>query len=331
MNETATPPAPIFSPETTKAELTLALSKEGLIYQNLLQQGELVKFTKDNLAEVPTPLTSLRKVKKQFGEMKNPYTESWQGWNEAKKSLVDPVDELIKKKEGEYRKVHAEVEAENKKIADEKQRVDTIALAIDTFFLDQSQVIAAATTTQQLVSIEKLIGSHNGNKSKYQEFLPDLIKKSEELTPLIKKQKQHIKDLEESKQKEFDALKSGNDQAVLDAREAQEAITQKIDEGKIVAQETAINMAAAPTQGSYSGSSYQIPTATKKARRSSWKAEIINKEVAMKKSSHLLRVELDPEKISDSIKTLKEAGVLKDENSPYEVNGIKYYLDKSFI
>ena len=51
MNNDTTVVAPMQSPEIVKAELTLALSKEGLAYQTLLQECENVIFTNDNLNE----------------------------------------------------------------------------------------------------------------------------------------------------------------------------------------------------------------------------------------------------------------------------------------
>ena len=67
---TTTPPLSI---EVTKAELTLALSKEGLAYQKLLQDGENLKFTKDNLVEEGASLKTLRTVKKKLEDTENPY------------------------------------------------------------------------------------------------------------------------------------------------------------------------------------------------------------------------------------------------------------------
>ena len=52
-NETTTT---ALTPEIVKAQLTVALSKEGLAYQNLLQACENVTFTKDNLNEERTVL-----------------------------------------------------------------------------------------------------------------------------------------------------------------------------------------------------------------------------------------------------------------------------------
>ena len=192
MTESTTPVAI----DVTKAELTIALSKEGLQYQQLLQEGENLTFTKDKLVEQGASLKKLREVQKKLADKENPYTANWKAWNEARKSLVDPVSDLLKRKENEYRKLALEIEADKKREAEEKERVAGIKTAIDSFFIAQSQAIAGAKTLPELTAIEKIIGSHKANKSRYSEFLPELVAKAELLTPLIKEQKKVIRELE---------------------------------------------------------------------------------------------------------------------------------------
>ena len=146
--------------DLTKAELQLALSKEGLVYQQLLQECENVTFTKDNLNEDRSCLTNLRKVKSSLEKMENPHTAKWKAWNEARKSLADPVGELLNRKVNEFKKLAEEVAEENRKAEAEKQRKAGILAEIDSFFINQSQAIAAATEPSELVRVEKLIGSH---------------------------------------------------------------------------------------------------------------------------------------------------------------------------
>ena len=189
-----------ISPEIVKAELTLSLSKEGLAYQAILQECEDVVFTNDNLNEKRDCLVNLRKVKSKLAAIENPFTERWKNWNTSKKSLADPVDELLGRKESEFKKKAAENAAAEKKIEDEKIRVKSIKDSIDNFFIAQSQAIAGAINPEELVRIEKLIGSHKANSSRYAEFLPIMAEKAANLTDLIKAQKIALKELEGLKQ-----------------------------------------------------------------------------------------------------------------------------------
>lgn len=320
MSELSTTPISI---EVTKAELTLALSKEGLAYQNLLQEGENIKFTKEGLVEQGASLKTLREVQKKLNEQDNPYTANWKAWNEAKKSLVDPITELLNRKVGEYKALALEIENEQKKAAAEKQRVDSIRSAIDNFFLSQSQAVAGAKTLGELTSIEKIIGSHKANKSRYAEFLPELISKAEQLTPLIKQQKETIKKLEAINIVQENAEKSGDDQTVLDSIEAKEELTAKFEDVSIRAQETALNMAI---ENDVVVPEVILPTAPK-PRRSTWEWEVINIKETSKKMPDWVELSPIDEKINNYL-TAKKAEGIKGEDFTFA--GVRFFLKKTY-
>lgn len=310
-----------LTPEIVKAELQLSLSKEGLAYQQLLQECENVVFTRDNLNDERTALVNLRKVKSKLEAFENPFTERWKGWNSAKKSLVDPVAALLTKKEGEYKKIAAELAEEARKAEAEKQRKAGILSAIDTFFIEQSQAIANATDPQELVRIEKLIGSHKANSSRYAEFLSLMAEKAAKLTDLIKEQKEALKKLDALKRAENAAELTGDDQAVLDLREHQEQITAQIEEKREVVQSTAINMAT----NSEVTEVEVIAPAAPKPRRTAVKWMITNEAQATK--CGYMKLVPDEEKIEAYVKSVDKKG-MKDEG--YTAFGIKIYLEKSY-
>ncbi len=320
MSELTTTP---ISAEVTKAELTLSLSKDGLAYQKLLQDGENLKFTKDNLVEQGASLKTLRSVQKKLGDIENPYTANWKAWNEAKKTLLDPVVDVLKRKEAEYRKLALEIEADKKKAEQEKERVSGIKQAIDSFFIAQSQAIAGAKTLEELTGIEKLIGSHKANSSRYAEFLPELVEKASLLTPLIKTQKESIKKLEALKAAENAANEAGDDQAVIDARESQELLTDKIQEMSIKVQEKAIGMA---TKADVVEPEVVMPQSVS-ARRSVWTWEVVDIKETQKKMPNFVDLTPNKEKIDEYLKAKKAEGVSGDE---FTVFGIKFYLKRTF-
>ena len=320
MSELTTTP---ISSEVTKAELTLSLSKDGLAYQKLLQDGENLKFTKDGLVEQGTSLKTLRLVQKKLDEMENPYTANWKLWNSAKKSLTDPVADLLKRKEAEYRTLALEIEADKKKAEQERLRVSGIREAINTFFIGQSQAIAASQTLEELTGIEKLIGSHKANSSRYAEFLPELVEKASLLTPLIKTQKESIKKLEALKAAENAANEAGDDQAVIDARESQELLTDKIQEMSIKVQEKAIGMA---TKADVVEPEVVMPQSVS-ARRSVWTWEVVDIKETQKKMPNFVDLTPNKEKIDEYLKAKKAEGVSGDE---FTVFGIKFYLKRTF-
>ena len=320
MSETTTPVAI----DVTKAELQIALSKEGLQYQQLLQEGENLKFTKDNLVEERDSLKPLRNVKKKLEDKKNPYWEKYKAWNDAKSSLITPVEELLKRKESEISKLALEIEADKKKAEQEKERVSGIKQAIDSFFIAQSQAIAGAKTLGELTAIEKIIGSHKANKARYAEFLPDLVGKAENLIPLIKQQKDNIRKLEAVKEAEAKATESGDDQAVLNAREAQESLQNKFDEVNIKAQEQAVGMA---TRVETVVVPEVVLPAAPKPRRQVWVYESIDINETLKKMPNFVELSLNKEKVDEYLKAKKAEGI---EGEEFTVFGIRFYLSKSF-
>lgn len=320
MSETTTPVAI----DVTKAELQIALSKEGLQYQQLLQEGENLTFTKEGLVEQGASLKTLRSVQKKLGDIENPYTANWKAWNEAKKTLLDPVADVLKRKEAEYRKLALEIEADKKKAEQEKERVSGIKQAIDSFFIAQSQAIAGAKTLGELTAIEKIIGSHKANKARYAEFLPDLVGKAENLTPLIKQQKDNIRKLEAVKEAEAKAAESGDDQAVLNAREAQESLQNKFDEVNIKAQEQAVGMA---TRVETVVVPEVVLPAAPKPRRSVWVFESVDINETLKKMPNFVELSLNKEKVDEYLKAKKAEGI---EGEEFTALGIRFYIQKSF-
>ncbi len=320
MSELTTPVAI----DVTKAELQIALSKEGLQYQQLLQEGENLKFTKDNLVEERDSLKPLRNVKKKLEDKKNPYWEKYKAWNDAKSSLITPVEELLKRKEAELSKLALEIEADKKKAEQEKARVSGIRQAIDSFFIAQSQAIAGAKTLVELTAIEKIIGSHKANKARYAEFLPDLVGKAENLTPLIKQQKDNIRKLEAVKEAEAKAAESGDDQAVLDAREAQESLQNKFDEVNIKAQEQAVGMA---TRVETVVVPEVVLPAAPKPRRQVWTYESTDINETLKKMPNFVDLTLNKEKVDEYLKAKKAEGI---EGEEFTVFGIRFFIQKSF-
>ena len=309
--------------ESVTAQYRLELNKEG--YQSVLQQAEDIVFAKETLQTDGEPLKKLRVIIKKIDELraekKSPYFEAGKVIDQAAKDLTKPLEEVLARKTQEYTKLAQEIKKELEDARIEKERVDGVKKEIDIFILNITQDIVSAENTSALSSIEMRMGSHKGNKSRYHEFLPDLVKRCDELTPMIKKQKEHINNVEELKKKEEEALAKGDDQAVLDARASIQEVDTKLEELKIRTQETAINQSTSIP--SFVVPEVIMPQAVS-ARRTTWKAEIVDKKEVMKKSPDMVEVTLISSKVSETIKTLKDAGTLKGKTE-FVMNGVRYF------
>jgi hypothetical protein len=312
-----------------KGGFNIELTKQFNNYQNILQVASSVHFTRDNLMTEGEVLKTVRSVISTIDKLrektKKPYFEAGKIIDAAAKELSTPLQEILDSKTSEYKIIAQQIEVEKEQIRKENERVQGIQQAINEFVLDASQKIAGAKTADEIVTVEKLIGSHKVNKSRYQEFLPDLVKRTEELLPMIKSQKESIRQLDELAKKKKIAEKKGDDASLLDIMEQQELVEGKIDEGKILVQEAAVNQA---TSADVVVPEVVAPSAPN-ARRTSWKAELVDVKEAFKKSPELLEVSLNASKVSDSIKTLKGAGVFSGKTE-ITINGIRYFEEKLY-
>lgn len=315
-----------------KQELTRAQ------YEQALQSLTSYKITVDNMAEAQLKLTLARKfLNNNFDNIKKagklPALTECRYWDDAYNSLRGPLAKEIEAKQKILNDIAAE-EARKKKAADdEKARVDGIKEAIDNFLIDQAQAIAGCTTSDELVVIEKLIGSHKANKSRYSEFLPNLVERSEALTTLIKDQKKVIANLEELRAKEKEAEEKKDDATLIEIQDKKDELANKIEENKINVQGAAIKQAMKPESVTIATPIYN----TISARRTSWKAELVRrpdgeldkKELEKAFKSGLLVCTIDTDKTRDVLNTLKATGSLKDKTEII-VNGIRYYEEKLY-
>lgn len=317
------------SKAVVKATISTELTKQFTNYQNILNIAGTVIFTKDNLQKEGTILTTLRNIIKSIDTLreakKKPYFQAGKTIDEAAKELTAPIQQVLDSLNASYKTIAQQIENDRRQIEMENQRIESVRQAITSFVIDTSQAIAAATTPDEIVAIEKNIGSHKANKSKYQEFLPELIEKADELVPIIKQQKEHIKTLGKIQKEKDKAEESGDDAKLMKLMEQEETVTAQLQEGAVNIQETAV----AQSIGSGTTIATTVAPGQVKARRTTWKAELIDVKEAMKKCPELLDVSLNSEKVSANMKVLKDAKVF-DGKTEVIINGIKYYEEKLY-
>lgn len=309
--------SPSTSLETSKVSIMIALSKAGYNYQKLLQGAEDISFTKDNLQTAGEPLKALRKIKTTLEKLENPHTAAWKAWNEARKSLFDPVEEAINRKTGEFKTVNDAVIKENKEAEDERNRKVSIKTVIANFTLTYSTKIANATTNDELVALQKLLGAEKSRKNVYQEFLPDLFQAVEGLEEAMRKQKEHVKSLEAIKNKIEDAKIAGDDEKIVELLGDLEVVSEKIEETKTGVQELAINQSTAfePPDAEI------ILPATAKVRRTTWEWRILDIVLFQRRNPELVELIPNKAKIDAIIRERRENKTLK----PIVENGLEIY------
>lgn len=323
------PAQPVVTQEIVTAQYKVELTK--IRYQEALQGFASLIVTEENMKMVQEKMTAGRGLVTKMNnlkiKLKQPAYTICTFWDAAFNDLKAPLEQLLSKIQIDLNRVGAE-QARKKAEADkEKERVDGIRTAIDNFILDQSQAIAGCKTAESLVSIEKFIGSHKANKTRYQEFLPDLIARSEELTTLIKSQKETIKQLAELEEKKRLAEAKNDDAGYISITEQEEALTARMEENKVIVQEKAIEQATKP------GELITVTPiiSTVQARRSKWKGELLTDQKSIEKAfkAGLLDFTINKDKIEVLINTLQETKQL-DGKEELIINGVKLYLEKRY-
>lgn len=314
---------PTVTLEIVKAKFNKELT--ALDYQKALDRFKALTVTMENVASVQE---SLKRVRAFLGKLqdikeqgKKEALAECRMWDAAYNDVYGSLNELLIEKSNELQKIVNKIDEENKKKEAERLRIEGINKEIDDFILQTSAQIAGTVDTDELIAIEKLIGSHKANKSRYQEFLPDLVSRCNELVPMIKKQKEHIAELEKIAKAKKKAEKKGDDKALLELMEKETAVKDQLDEKKIQIQETAINQATRP-------STTVVPETTNLSfRRKQWKWEVKDVKELYKKMPHLVDLVPNKEKIDDLLRTKKADDSLKDTEEVI-INGIRFYLDK---
>lgn len=308
-----------------------------LQYEDALQKLTSYVITEDNMAEAQNKLTRARRFLNQFETIKSNGKEAalaeCRMWDKAFNSLKTPLEQEIARKQTALNEV-AQEQARKKETAEkETARIDGIKTAIDNFIIEQSQAIAGCKTNTQLVYIQKMIGSHKANKSRYEEFLSDLVARCEPFNDLIKQQKQTIDDLEKLEKEKLEAEKKGDDATLIELEDKKDELVAKMEETKVVVQETAINQAVKSETVEIARPIYN----TIGARRTTWKAMLVTKpdgtldqkELEKAFKAGLLICTINPEKTRDVLATLKSTNQLKDKTEII-VNGIRYYEEKTY-
>jgi flagellar biosynthesis/type III secretory pathway chaperone len=306
-----------------KAGFDLEANKKN--YQLLLQNLSSVTVTKDNVNDDLTK--DGREILSSLTNKKDEESAEPLQWHKdimsAYKSLYDPLKEQIDRINSEKKIVAAEIKAEADKQLAEQMRINNAKTAIVSFTNKIANLIANATTDNDVVSIEKMIGTEKTRSTVYQEFVPELIEKCDALRPQIKEQKENIRRLQKIEEQEKKALESGSIYEATALREEKEQIQQVIAETGIRIHETAYEQATtidivAP----------EVADVTPKGR-TNWKWRVDDIKLLQKKMPHLVKLVPDDDAIELLLKTKRADGSLKDKMEE-NVFGLIFYNDKSF-
>lgn len=310
-------------PEKIKAMIGLMLTKKHGNYQAAVNALKTLHVGEDNIPEVQQILRNINSFSSSVEEhrktMKEPFLEEGKKIDAAHKEFLAPI---IKEKEEIQIKLNAVakiVADKAAKEAAENAKKEELINRLNQFVVDYSVKIASATTNAQLLDFERLINLEKGRKDVYGDLLPMLVERCNDLTEKIKQQKDLVKEREAIEQ----AKSKASDEELEKLLEKEAEIDSKIQDNTVYVQEIASNNLI------LSGNSFENTVEAPKARRTAWKAEILDAAVAVKKAKDMLDITLNAEAVRQSIATLKGAGAFTGKEELI-VNGIRYYLSQTF-
>jgi signal transduction histidine kinase len=297
-------------------------------YQKLLQDAENIVFTRENINQDYSALKQLRDLrtvlKKSKDAKKRPFIDANSAIEDAYKELDKPIEDVLARKTAEFQKVNEEIKAENLKIQQEQQRKVEIQQSITSFINNTTTSITNAITDSEIVRIQKAIGSEKARVSYYKEYIDVLKESCDNLNSLINSRKSFIRESEEIKKKEAEALKSGDIQTATDLMERKELLQAEMAENTIRIQEKAFEQAV--------NIEVIVPEPNAEVvapRRKSWKWRVDDVQLLYKKMPHLVELTPCKEKIDDLLNMKKAEGALKDVEE-LKIFGLTLYLEKLY-
>jgi hypothetical protein len=321
---------PAISQDKVVAAINIALTKQQLSVQALQNTADNLEFTPEKREEISqflAKLNSTDKVTEQtHKDGKAPYLEGGRIWDAGKNSTLAIIEAIRKTVKPKFDQMCAEEDRKKSESARQKQREIDITAGIENNVISFSAKIAVCTTNAELLDIERIINleKSDSRKDKYGEYHQQAVEKYDKvLKPILKSQKEKIKE-KEALEVQIQEAEKNNDAVKLDElNEKKEIIEEEIQQNSVKVQEEALNNAAIDF----------IPLAEEvfadtKFRRT-YTIEVSDEKEAFKKAKDLLDISVNKVKAGIVLQTLKETGVFKDK-SEVIVNGIKYSEIKNY-
>lgn len=322
MSEQSLPvPAPIAG------QFNIALTQSN--FQALADEAHTLVYNEDNLQKIKDYLDRCRKVEKAITAThktgKEKALEECRNWDKAKNTFMETVAAITAVPQKEYEKLCEGIEARRKRAEKEKQRIAAIKSGIESNAITFAKQIADCKTTDDLTRVERNINLEKTRKEKYQEFLPDLVTRLNELNGILASQKATVKELEENERQQAIAKQQEDAEKLIELQRQNEEKKSQMEDNRVLVQEAAINQSVNTAQTIVPEE--VIPVV--KTRRTVWNFEVVNEKEVMKKSPELVIFTLDKEKVKAMQKTLKDSGQLEGKTE-LVLNGIRFYEEKTW-
>lgn len=308
-----------------KAIFNIELTKLG--YQKVLQSVEDVVWTRENIdMDLLAPAKFVAsKLTDKKEEIKRPYIDAGKIIQNEYNSVFNPLNDALSRKANEKKILADTIQKEANEAIAEQERLRSINSAMASFISDITNQITGADNDKMISAIEMRIGSEIARKNIYQEMLPQMKAQCEELKPLIKMQKDYIKQLKATTKSQDEAMAAGNEDKAIEMREKADVLKETIEENKLRLQQKAFE------QVENSGTEVGIPTINSpKPTRRWWTWEVKDINLLYKKRPDLVELVPNKQKIDEVFDKMKASGDFSNGKSEIILSGIRFFEEKSF-
>lgn len=311
--------------ESVKAKATSELTR--LNYQNMLKDLVAIRVGPENLKASQETMQAAKKIEKAIDELrvqeKRPFDNDANTVQESFLEFLTPLRNEIKRVATDVGTVNAAQLAEKKLKDDENARLLSVRAAIQTFFNESVLQISDARTDNEIVSVQKRMGTEKSRKGFYKDLMPELESACEKLAPKINERKEDIRKMAILQQKSEEALKSGDIQAATDVKEAAEILDHKMEEDVLRLQDAAYEATT-----SIEVPLVEVTTQTVKGRRL-WRWKVEDIKMLAKKRPELVILQPNAEAI-DALLTEKRKDGSLDEVDEVKIDGLIFYIKPSY-
>lgn len=239
-----------------------------------------------------------------------------------------PIESFLLSVEPEFIKANNEILSEEKVVKDAIDKDNDRRNRHQEFVNETTRAIVSATDTNELVRIQKLIGTEKSKKTFYgEEYFPAIEQVCDQMLKLIDGQKQMIKDNSKLKSEKEAAEKSGDLVLTVDLKS-------RIEYNEMVIKENAreISQKTFEYVSSVATISDSFVSAAIKPKTHRWSYTVENIELLAQKLPELVKREENKGAIGKWIKSKTESGEIDEEKeTKYCYPGITVFRKQYYV
>lgn len=296
-------------------------------YNKIVQGLQGMDVTKENLkAEYPEFREADKFIKSLDAWRKaqaKPFNEIDAMFLEVFKEILEPISAALTSKKAQVAEFRKENAAEIAQAKQEQARKDLIVKTLADFINRVTSDIMLATTDDQIVLIQKRIGSEKTKKSFYDTHYEELCAKCESLNETINVQKGKIREIKKLNA-EFDAaLKNNDSNSATKIKEQIEVVNHELVENSIRLQEKAFDESMSISQVEVGQPELNVT----KGRTTRWKWRVDDVDSLRRKEPQFTKTVTNDEVIEAFMKEQRELGAFKTEKEELVIRGIIFYKE----